>query len=584
MKLSKEHIERLREMLARPGQRIVVVSHTNPDGDAVGSSLAWAEVLRTMGHAVTCVVPNKYPYFLDWMPGIDEVVIFKTDTEGRARRAIAEADMIFCLDFNAVSRLEILSDTIAANTTARRVLIDHHLSPDEGFDLMFSHPDSSSTCFLVYSIVEAMCGAGAITRRMAESLYVGMMTDTGNFAFSFLTPELFRAVAVLVEKGISIPDIHNSVYNAYTEGRARLFGYAINRKMEVIQDGTVAYMSLLENEMRRFQFQQGDSEGFVNYALTIKKVKMSAMFLAHRKFIRVSLRSRGDVDVNLFARKYFSGGGHKNAAGGKSFVSMQETIDHYVRSVRQLFTRRGSHLELTDAGRTMLEAAGRLLDDYRRLEYEMSLCADQTGGELRLGASTTIAQYLLPPILAHFTARFPGVRVSMSSGNSAEVEQALGEHAVDLGLVESLSRRQGLHYTLFRPDELVLVARPGGKYARRETVTPEELPRIPLVLRESGSGTLEVIAAAIAARGIRLSQLDVTMRLGSTEGIKAFVRNSDAMAIVSVISVVDELRSGALRIVDIEGLTLSRDFVFVHAEAEPARLARRFIDFARADF
>lgn len=222
----------------------------------------------------------------------------------------------------------------------------------------------------------------------------------------------------------------------------------------------------------------------------------------------------------------------------------------------QLFTRRGSHLELTDAGRTMLEAAGRLLDDYRRLEYEMSLCADQTGGELRLGASTTIAQYLLPPILAHFTARFPGVRVSMSSGNSAEVEQALGE----------------------------LVARPGGKYARRETVTPEELPRIPLVLRESGSGTLEVIAAALAARGIRLSQFDVTMRLGSTEGIKAFVRNSDAMAIVSVISVVDELRSGALRIVDIEGLTLSRDFVFVHAEAEPARLARRFIDFARADF
>ena len=335
MELSKERLERLRELLAPAHQQIVIVSHTNPDGAAVGSSLAWAEVLRTMGHEVTCVVPNKYPYFLDWMQGIEEVVVFKNDTEGRAARAIADADILFCLDFNAVSRLEILSETIGANTTARRVLIDHHLSPDEGFDLSFSHPDSSSTCFLVYSIVEAMCGAGAITRRMAESLYVGMMTDTGNFAFSFLTPELFRAVAVLVEKGISIPDIHNSVYNAYTEGRARLFGYAINRKMEVIQDGTVAYMSLLENEMRRFQFQQGDSEGFVNYALTIKKVKMSAMFLAHRKFIRVSLRSRGDVDVNLFARKYFSGGGHKNAAGGKSFVSMQETIDHYVRSVRE---------------------------------------------------------------------------------------------------------------------------------------------------------------------------------------------------------------------------------------------------------
>lgn len=250
----------------------------------------------------------------------------------------------------------------------------------------------------------------------------------------------------------------------------------------------------------------------------------------------------------------------------------------------QLFARRGSRLELTDAGRTMLEAAERLADDYRRLEYEMSLCAHQAEGELRLGASTTIAQYLLPPVLARFTARFPGVRVSVLSGNSFEIEQALGEHAVDLGLVESVSRRQGVHYTFFKADELVLVARPGGKYARTETVTADELCRIPLVLRESGSGTLEVIAAALAAKGIRLTQLDVVLRLGSTEGIKAFVRNSEAMAIVSVVSVVDELRSGALRIVDIEELAFVRDFSFVHAEAEPARLARQFIDFARADF
>ena len=313
----------------------MVVSHTNPDGDAVGSSLAWAEVLRSLGHEVLCIVPNKYPYFLDWMPGIDEVVIFKNDAEGRARQAVEAADVIFCLDFNAISRLENLSETIAANTTACRVLIDHHLQPDTGFDIAFSHPESSSTCYLVYRLVEALYGREAITRRMAELLYVGMMTDTGNFAFSHLTPDLFRAVADLVEKGISIPEIHNNVYNAYTEGRARLFGYAINRKMELIEDGTVAYMSLKENEMRRFQFQQGDSEGFVNYALTIRKVKMSAMFLAHRKFIRISLRSRGDVDVNLFARRYFNGGGHKNAAGGKSFLTMQETIDHYIRSVRE---------------------------------------------------------------------------------------------------------------------------------------------------------------------------------------------------------------------------------------------------------
>ena len=249
----------------------------------------------------------------------------------------------------------------------------------------------------------------------------------------------------------------------------------------------------------------------------------------------------------------------------------------------QLFTRRGSRLELTEAGRTLLASAERVADDYRRLEYEMSLCTGQTEGELRLGASTTIAQYLLPPILARFTTRFPKVRVSLLSGNSGQVEQALGDHAIDLGLVESVSRRQGLHYTPFRADELVLVARPGGKYARTESVTPEALCRIPLVLRENGSGTLEVIIAALADRGIRLSQLNVVLRLGSTEGIKGFVRHSDAMAIVSAFSVVDELRSGTLRIVDLDGLTLLRDFVFVHAEAHPARLVRQFLDFARND-
>jgi len=339
MKLSEEHIEALKELLACGRRSIVLLAHTNPDGDAVGSSLAWARLLEEMGHAVTCIVPNKYPYFLDWMPGIGDVVIFRNDPE-KARKAVEGADLIFSMDFNAISRLESLSDTIAANTTAKRVLIDHHLSPREPFDVMFSCPDSSSTAFVVYSLIERMAGTGAITREMAECLYVGMMTDTGNFSFSFLTPELYRAVAVLVETGIDVPTIHNNVYNAYTADRARLFGYAINRKMEIIHEGTVAYMSLMEHEMRRFNFQQGDSEGFVNYALSIKKIRMSAMFLAHRKFIRVSLRSRGEVDVNLFARKYFEGGGHHNAAGGKSYVSMEETLEHFKRSVDE-FARDG---------------------------------------------------------------------------------------------------------------------------------------------------------------------------------------------------------------------------------------------------
>ena len=335
MDISQTNLSLLRELIEKPAQKMVILSHTNPDGDAVGSSLAWAEALRNNGHSVTCIVPNKYPYYLDWMTGIRDIVIFKTDTEGRAEKAVSEADIIFCLDFHSLSRLDSLGDMIAANTTAKRVLIDHHLNPSEAFDVMFSHPEASSTSYLVYKLIEAVWGAESVTAKQAEVMYVGMMTDTGNFSFSTLTPDLYRALAVLAGTGIDIPQIHNNVYNSFTEGRARLFGYAINRKMKLLRKGTVAHMSLTEEEMRRFWFQQGDSEGFVNYPLTIKKMRMSAMFTEHKDFIRVSLRSRGAVDVNTFAARYFEGGGHHNAAGGKSYVSMAETIAHFEAAVEE---------------------------------------------------------------------------------------------------------------------------------------------------------------------------------------------------------------------------------------------------------
>lgn len=334
MEISTAKIEALRELIATP-RSIVILSHTNPDGDAVGSSLAWAEILRKQGHEVTCILPNRYPYYLEFMPNISSVVIFKQDDKGAAKEALKRADIIFCLDFHLLSRLDQLGDLIDENQHAKRVLIDHHLDASEDFDLMLSYPKASSTCYLVALLVERLFGIEHISCEMAENLFVGMMTDTGNFAFSSVTPDVFRVVSLLAETGISIPDIHNHVYNSFTEGRARLFGYVINRKMKIFHGGTVAHMSLTEDEMRRFWFQQGDSEGFVNYPLTIKKMKMSAMFTEHTDFIRVSLRSRGDIDVNLFAQRYFNGGGHKNAAGGKSFMTMGETIKHYEKCVKE---------------------------------------------------------------------------------------------------------------------------------------------------------------------------------------------------------------------------------------------------------
>ena len=335
MVISQSNIEQLQALLEKPAQRVVILSHTNPDGDAIGSSIAWAEALRRIGHSATCIVPNRFPYYLEWMSGCDKLLIFKNDDQGIACKAIAEADIIFSLDFHSLSRLDSLGAAIAQNTTAKRVLIDHHLNPSEPFDIMFSYPEASSTSYLVFRLIEQLWGAESITPQQAEVIFVGMMTDTGNFSFSNLTPDLYRSLSVLAATGIDIPQIHNNVYNSFTEGRARLFGYTINRKMKLLRKGTVAHMSLTEEEMRRFWFQQGDSEGFVNYPLTIKKMRMSAIFIEHKDFIRVSLRSRGKVDVNLFAARYFEGGGHHNAAGGKSFVSMDETIARFEAAVEE---------------------------------------------------------------------------------------------------------------------------------------------------------------------------------------------------------------------------------------------------------
>lgn len=264
----------------------------------------------------------------------------------------------------------------------------------------------------------------------------------------------------------------------------------------------------------------------------------------------------------------------------------------------QLFERSGSRLALTEAGRVMLEHAERIADGYRRLQYEMDLFTDRLGGELKVGASTTIAQYVLPQVLARFTARFPDVKVSLASGNSEQVEAALARHDTDLGLVESSARHPGFHYEPFIPDELVLIASTKGRYGRCDQVTLAELQTVPLVLRESGSGTLEVISKYLAAADVRLASLRVVMQLGSTESIKSFVRNSDAMAIVSVASIVDELRSGELRIIDIEGCTIRREFSFCWPEGRSDALAavswsspairpdpsRRFCDILQAVF
>lgn len=335
--INKNALEQLSGILDRKGLNIVLVGHTNPDGDAVGSVLAWGSVLESQGHNVSFVVPNRFPSFLDWLEGIDKMLMFKFN-QAEVSAAVAAADVIFCMDFNQIARLEMLSDLIESNTKATKILIDHHPEPPQIYDLQFSYTTASSTSYIVYNLIEKIYGTGVITKGIAEAIYVGMMTDTGNFSFGNLTPGLFRALATLAEREIDIPAIHVHVYNSYSGERMRLLGYVLNDKMQVIDKHSVAYIALSEEELKQYNFQIGDTEGFVNYPLTIKGMRMSAMFTQNSRFIRISLRSRGDIDVNLFARKYFEGGGHKNAAGGKAFMTMQQTIDKFIAAVDEYFS------------------------------------------------------------------------------------------------------------------------------------------------------------------------------------------------------------------------------------------------------
>nr|WP_249173743.1 LysR substrate-binding domain-containing protein [Bacteroides pyogenes] len=271
-------------------------------------------------------------------------------------------------------------------------------------------------------------------------------------------------------------------------------------------------------------------------------------------------------------------------ASQELFVS-QPAITKHIQELEscyeaRLFHREGNKISLTEAGKLLLKHSEKVLDDYKQLEYEMHLLHNEFIGELMLGASTTIAQYVLPPLLANFIEKHPKVNLSLLNGNSREIETALQEHHIDLGLVEGISRLPNLKYTRFLEDELVAVVNARNRLSLPEEITPEDLRRIPLVLRERGSGTLDVFERALSRFGIKLSSLNVLMYLGSTESIKCFIEHTDCMGIISVRSICRELSAGQLRVLEIAGMPMMREFDFVQLQGKEAGLAQRFMDFA----
>lgn len=326
MKMNR--FDELKELLSQPKQ-ITIIPHRNPDGDAIGSTLAMFHYLSKLGHKCEVVSPNDFPKFLKWMPSAKKINIAEY-APAKARILIEKAELIFILDFNTIARIDELGEWIG-RASAPKVMIDHHQEPEQ-FDFMYSDVNMPATCQMVYNFIEAMGDLALIDEQIAECIYTGIMTDTGNFRYRNTTASTHRVIANLLERGIEIDKINNNVYDTQSPARIKLLGLALD-SMEMYPEHRTAMMYLTREQMLAHDMQKGDTEGFVNYGLGLQNFVFSAMFIKDLQydFIKISFRSKGNFDVNTFARKHFNGGGHLNAAGGRSDVSMEDTIAEFRR-------------------------------------------------------------------------------------------------------------------------------------------------------------------------------------------------------------------------------------------------------------
>ncbi len=305
----------------------VIVPHINPDGDAVGSALGLARILKNWGKKATVVSPSGYAEFLKWMVGNEDVLVYP-DNKKRSEAAIQSAEMLICIDFNHISRAGGLKKFVE-NFRGTSVLIDHHPHPEAFAQFVVSHPECSSTAELVYQFAKEIGLKEFVDTAAAEALFCGIMTDTGSFDYNVSDPQTFQTVSELLELGIDQDKIHSLVYDNYSADRMRLMGYCLSECMEVYPEYHAAVMYLSKEVQDRFNFVTGDSESFVNLPLSIKGIHFSTLFTEKGDHVKASFRSKGEFAVNEFARKNFSGGGHRNAAGGELFASFKEALDKY---------------------------------------------------------------------------------------------------------------------------------------------------------------------------------------------------------------------------------------------------------------
>lgn len=323
-----QNIQAFRDYLSQ-ARKAVILTHFNPDADALGSSLGLARYLKKKGHTATVITPSEFPDFISWMPQSRDVVVFKKDKAEKCRQLIREADVIFCLDFSSLNRINELGEMVR-NAGGKKVLVDHHLEPEKFADFEQWDGTAASTAELIYQLIVELGDKDTVDSDLADCLYAGIMTDTGGFRHSNTNHKVFRIASELVERGANPYQVSKLIYDTNTIERLRLMGYVLSEKLQVLPEYRTAYIVLSADELKRFSTQTGDTEGLVNYGLSIKGIKLSVMISDRKENIKLSMRSLGSFSVNEMARTYFGGGGHRNAAGGQTNLTLDQTVKQFL--------------------------------------------------------------------------------------------------------------------------------------------------------------------------------------------------------------------------------------------------------------
>jgi phosphoesterase RecJ-like protein len=323
-----QNIRAFKDFMSQP-RKVVIVTHHKPDADALGSSLGMAGYLKKEGHQVQVITPSDYPEFLYWMPGNDGVIAYDKTKETVVSNFISQAEIIFCLDFSSLNRIQDLTEKVRT-PSARKVLIDHHLEPEDFAEFVQWDTNAASTAGLIYNLIVELGDKEKIDANIADCLYAGLMTDTGGFRHSNTRQEEFMIASELVRLGASPTKVSKLIYDTNSLDRLRLMGFVLSEKLKILPEYKTAYITLSAEELKKFGSQTGDTEGFVNYGLSIKGIRLSVMIYERKDSIKLSLRSLGNFSVNEMARKHFEGGGHRNASGGTSNLSLDETLKKFL--------------------------------------------------------------------------------------------------------------------------------------------------------------------------------------------------------------------------------------------------------------